>query len=102
MKEQNSQKSVPIKKAKADPVQEEEVEEEIEDEEEVEETPVVKTKAVPKKKETSETDPSELADEINSLHDNGIYRLQKLSVLHQINNNLKIIAGVLVDLSGIK
>lgn len=102
LKEQNSQKLVPIKKAKVDPVEEEEeVDEQEEEEEEVEETPVAKKKIVSKKKDP-ETDPSELADEINSLHDNGIYRLQKLSVLHQINNNLKIIAGVLVDLSGIK
>jgi hypothetical protein len=41
----------------------------------------------------------DIGEEIRDLQDNGIYRLQKLSVLHQINNNLKIIAGVLADLS---
>lgn len=98
----NSQASVPIKQ-KPMPVQEEDVkdpeendefEEEIEEEEE---KPVVvqKKKLVPKQ----QIDPTQISDQIRDLQDNGIYRLQKLGVLHQINQNLKVIAGILVDLT---
>jgi hypothetical protein len=95
MKQENSQTSVPTnpkvatKPATKKPVVEEVIEEfEEEDAEETEQT------QAPAKEEKVD-----IGEEIRDLQDNGIYRLQKLSVLHQINNNLKIIAGVLADLS---
>jgi hypothetical protein len=95
MKE-TSQTSVPTnpkvttKPATKKPVVEE-VNEEFEEEDTGEETE--QTQAPVKEEKV------DIGEEIRDLQDNGIYRLQKLSVLHQINNNLKIIAGVLADLS---
>lgn len=96
MKAENSQTtqgSAPIKqKPKAKPIEEEieeEYNEEIDGDEEVEETPKTVKKPVEEK--------IDLTEQIRNLHDNGIFRLELLNVLHQINNNLRIVAGVLAD-----
>jgi hypothetical protein len=106
MKTENSQSTkvtAPIRqKPKEKPIEEEieeEYNEEIDGDEELE-TPkpgnvpeiVRKPKAVPQ-----ETEEVSLADQIRNLHDEGIFRLELLGVLHQINTNLRVVAGVLAD-----
>jgi hypothetical protein len=108
MKAENSQ-STPQKsvntnpkpqKAVAKPI-EEEIEEEFDEsidldqDDPVENKMNLQQKTPQKAPETQEN--IDLSEQIRSLHDEGIYRLQKLGLLNQINNNLRIIAGVLVD-----
>lgn len=83
---------------------EEEEEEEIE-EEIPKETPKVQIpqKVMPQREVISEEPKDEtkqLQETIMSLHDNGLFRLELLNNLSQINRNLTIVAGVLLEISG--
>lgn len=99
MKAENSQTTSAVTKQKAKPIEEEieeEYNEEIDGDEEIEETPKPQAKPI-QKTVPQETQEVSLADQIRNLHDEGIYRLELLGVLHQINTNLRVIAGVLAD-----
>ena len=105
MKAENSQTSSvnTKKKVKTDDEEMEEEYNEEQDNDEEQELEVPKPQGmkptlrkVPKEV-PQETEEVSLADQIRNLHDEGIYRLELLNVLHQINNNLRIVAGVLAD-----
>lgn len=100
MKAENSQTTSAVTKQKAKPI-EEEIEEEYNEEIDGDEDDPIENKMnintkVPKAV-PQETQEVSLADQIRNLHDEGIYRLELLGVLHQINTNLRVIAGVLAD-----
>lgn len=53
-----------------------------------------------KKAPKQDEEQDKLSETIKSLHDNGVYRLELLSSLAEINKTLTVIAGVLLELSG--
>jgi CHASE3 domain sensor protein len=76
----------------------EELEEDFEQEEETPKVQKQETKETPKKVDDAEI--KQIQDTISSLHDNGVFRLELLNNLQQINNNMRVIAGVLLEISG--
>ena len=110
MKTQNSQVSKPA--TKPAPVEEDDgynEEDEEEEQETVTETPKAEEKAVeskvnPKNKESkqiTEDQQKAIIQQIEALQNNGVYRIEMLGALDEIKKTLVVIAGTLVNISGV-
>ena len=103
LKTQNSQVSKPA--TKPTPVEEDDEEEQ----ETVTETPKAEEKAVeskvnPKNKESkqiTEDQQKAIIQQIEALQNNGVYRIEMLGALDEIKKTLVVIAGTLVNISGV-
>jgi len=71
-----------------------------EDDEEIEESPTPKAENSPKTQQIDTEEIKRIQETISSLHDNGVFRLELLNNFQQINKNLTIITGILLELTG--
>ena len=113
LKTQNSQiskpatKPAPVEEKKEDDGYNEEDDEE--EQETVTETPKAEEKAVeskvnPKNKESkqiTEDQQKAIIQQIEALQNNGVYRIEMLGALDEIKKTLVVIAGTLVNISGV-
>jgi hypothetical protein len=69
-------------------------------EDEVEEIPEQKAKPIKQETKQEMSNEEKLAMEMELLHNDGRYRVEMLNQMQEISNALKVIAGVLIELSG--